>query len=69
VAAVCEPTPGEHECQNEQQVAEALNVGFIKVPDSIYVEPEGCDYHPSVQGQQNIADVIAPALRELLALR
>jgi len=66
VASVCEPTPGLHECENEQEVAESMGIGFIAVPDDIYVEPEGCDYHPSVQGQRNIADIVTPAVLDLL---
>lgn len=67
IAAVCEPTPGNGECENEQRVAECMGLSIITVPDSIYVNPNGCDGHPSVQGQQNIAAVVTPAVIEMLS--
>lgn len=68
VGAVCEPVPGDHECENVKTAADAMRVTYIEVPDSIYVKPDGCDYHPSIDAQQNIADVVAPAVQAMLYL-
>jgi hypothetical protein len=66
LGAVCEPVPGYHECENVKAAAEAMQATYIEVPDSIYSEPKGCDGHPSIQGQRNIADVVTPVVQEML---
>lgn len=67
IAAICEPVPGEGECENIQSIAAEMYLTYIRIDDSIYTEPYGCDYHPSVQGQQNIADIVAPVVQAMLA--
>ena len=66
VVCLCEPLPGVHECENVSAAAIASNATFVVIPDDIYVMPDGCDGHPSVEGQKRIADVVAPVVAELL---
>lgn len=66
IAAVCEPTPGGNECVNVQYVADTLHIVYINIPDEIYTVPYGCDGHPSVEAQQNIANVITPIVVDML---
>ena len=66
MAAVCEPVPGGNECQNVKTAAASFQATYIQVPDSIYTDPKGCDGHPSIEGQQNIADVVAPVIQSML---
>jgi len=40
---------------------------YIKVTDDIYVQPYGCDGHPSIQGQKNIAAIVTPYIENMLA--
>lgn len=66
VCTICEPIPGYHECENVKTVADTMQATYIEVPDSIYVEPKGCDGHPSIEAQRNIADVVIPVVQALL---
>lgn len=66
IAAVCEPKPGGNECENVKYSADTSGATYIRIPDDIYVDPQGCDYHPSIQGQKNIAAVVTPIVQEML---
>jgi lysophospholipase L1-like esterase len=67
ILCICEPLPGVHECSNVSSAAALFNATFVTIPDDIYVAPNGCDYHPSIEGQKRIADVVAPVVKELLS--
>lgn len=69
LAAMCAPSNHGNQCANIENATKMTGSTFVSMNSSLYVSPNGCDGHPSIQTQQNIADVVTPAVRDMLKLR
>jgi hypothetical protein len=71
IAALCAPLRAGNQCQNIQAAAAAIGGGgatYIDVPVSTTNGGWGCDGHPNVATQQNMADYITPIVKGLLGM-
>jgi lysophospholipase L1-like esterase len=68
VVLMCEPGAVGNQCVNIETVATSKTVDavYVKIPNEAVVS-YGCDYHPSVEAQVNIADIVIPVVKSLLA--
>lgn len=66
VAAMCAPRNHGNQCINIQTAADATGSTYVGMNSSLYVEPDGCDSHPSIATQQNIAEVVIPVVQDML---
>ncbi|CAN0088279.1 unnamed protein product [Ectocarpus fasciculatus] len=65
VGAMCSAEPDGNQCTNIEQAAKLTSSTYVKIDDSVYVS-YGCDYHPSIETQRNIADIVTPVVQEML---
>ena len=63
---LCEPKTGGNEEVNVKTAARRAGAQYLRIPDSIYDAGTGCDNHPNAAGQQAIAAVVAPKVKEML---
>lgn len=66
ILCLCEPQPGGNEEMNVEIAARSTGVEYLRIPDTIYDSGTGCDGYPNYDGQQAIANVIGPKIKELL---
>jgi lysophospholipase L1-like esterase len=66
VGAFCEPHPSGNQCANIQRATELTKTTYLEIPTSVIVS-EGCDSHPSIESQRNIADVVTPVVKSMLS--
>lgn len=66
ILLLCEPGSNGNQCSNIQKVSENTGVFYVKVPDDVVVS-FGCDYHPSIQAQINMANVVTPVVQDILS--
>lgn len=66
IGAMCAPSNHGNQCINIEKATVMTNSYYVGMNSSLYVYPNGCDGHPSVATQQNIADVVVPAVRQML---
>ena len=67
----CAPMNNGNQCRNIELVATSTHtksVAFVGIPNSVLDDGDtyGCDYHPSQQQQQSIANYIIPVISKLL---
>jgi hypothetical protein len=43
------------------------NFYYLAVPNTLVIPTDyGCDYHPNINGQQKIVDILLPKIREVM---
>lgn len=65
VGAMCSASPDGNQCVNIEAAAGMTSSTYAKIDDSVYVS-YGCDYHPSIDTQRNIADAVTPVVQNML---
>jgi lysophospholipase L1-like esterase len=66
VLLLCEPGAVGNQCINIETVAaKTADAVYLKIPNEVLVS-YGCDYHPSVETQANIAELVIPVAKSLL---
>lgn len=67
IAAMCAPSNRGNQCKNIQQatVLSGSEVRYVYIDQSAYVS-YGCDYHPDIATQENIANVVIPVAKDML---
>lgn len=65
IVLMCEPGSSGNQCANIEVVSTKTNSVYVPIPDDAVVS-YGCDYHPSVQSQVNIANIVIPVVKSLL---
>lgn len=66
LAAMCAPSNNGNQCTNIENATHLTSSTFVSMDSVEYVYPNGCDGHPSIQTQQNIADVVIAAVQDML---
>jgi lysophospholipase L1-like esterase len=66
VAAMCAPMQTGRQCANIATAAQQAGVNYVFIDPNVFVGGYGCDYHPSAQTQQLMADVVTPAVKAML---
>lgn len=65
VGALCSASADGNQCINIKRAADITLSTFAEIDDSVYVS-YGCDYHPSIDTQRNIADAVTPVVQAML---
>jgi hypothetical protein len=65
IAAMCAPSNVGKQCMNIKKAALQTGNTYIYIDQSAFVS-YGCDYHPSIETQQNIAKVVTSAVKNML---
>jgi lysophospholipase L1-like esterase len=65
IVLMCEPGPSGNQCVNIEAVSTKTASVYVRIPNDAVVS-YGCDYHPSVESQVNIANIVIPVVKSLL---
>jgi lysophospholipase L1-like esterase len=65
IVLMCEPGPSGNQCANIEAVSMKTASTYVRIPNDAIVS-YGCDYHPSVESQVNIANIVIPVVKSLL---
>lgn len=65
-AAMCAPMQAGPQCANIQRGAQLAGVNYVFIDPDTLSGGYGCDGHPNAATQQNIADVVTPAVKSML---
>ncbi len=68
LAAMCSPSAHGPQCANIQTAATNTKASYLFLDHSLYDGGLGCDSHPNIQSQANIASVVTPFVQGLLGL-
>jgi hypothetical protein len=71
IAAMCAPMRAGKQCANIEAATKAIGgagASYIDIPPSTLSGAYGCDYHPSVTMQQNMANYVTPIVRTMLGI-
>ena len=66
IGAMCAPLAAGPQCANIQQAAQQAGVNYVFIDPDTLSGGYGCDYHPNAATQQNIANVVVPAVKSWL---
>lgn len=66
IAAMCAPMQTGNQCANIQRATQLAGVNYVFVDPDTLSGGYGCDGHPNAATQQNIANVVAPAVKSML---
>lgn len=66
IAAMCAPLAAGHQCANIKTGAAQAGVEYVFIDPDTLSGGYGCDGHPNAVTQQLIADVVAPAVKNML---
>mmetsp|Transcript_7824 Transcript_7824/g.13185 ORF Transcript_7824/g.13185 Transcript_7824/m.13185 type:complete len:387 (+) Transcript_7824:29-1189(+) len=67
VGAMCSPSNQGNQCANIENATTITSVPYVRMDRDLYVSPNGCDGHPSIETQRNIADVVIPFVQGMLS--
>lgn len=70
IASMCAPMRADRQCINIEAAVQTFkgDVTYVDIDPSTMDGGYGCDYHPSIQSQANIASVVIPAVRKMLGI-
>lgn len=66
IAAMCAPMAAGHQCANIQAAAAQVGVEYLFIDPDTLSGGYGCDGHPNAATQQLMANVVAPAVKNML---
>jgi hypothetical protein len=66
IAAMCAPMQTGPQCANIERAARLAGVHYVFIDPDTLSGGYGCDGHPNAATQQNIANVVAPAVKSML---
>lgn len=69
IAAMCAPMQTGPQCANIQKGAQLAGVNYVFIDPATQNGGYGCDGHPNAATQQNIADIVAPAVKSMLGIQ
>jgi len=66
---MCAPMRRGVQCANIESAAQTAGVTYIDIDPSTLSGGYGCDYHPNVASQQNMADYILGSVKKMLNIQ